>query len=214
MILHFACHGDESAWSLFEQDLAAQDLEKFIASWTASGKRLRVVIANACNSNHIAQALSKYVDFVIGHATTVRDEDAVAFARELYGYVGAGDSLGLDFDAAKIVSNPYCMAGLKNAANFKLTQPSISSTRIILGVEPLAVTTVDLHVNALESSTRCMDPDELNAAHCNELIRFLKDEGLISVAARFSEQMGMELISNLQDLHEEDLDDPEFSFLR
>ena len=48
IILHFACHGDESAWSLFEQDLAAQDLEKFIASWTASGKRLRVVIANAC----------------------------------------------------------------------------------------------------------------------------------------------------------------------
>ena len=54
----------------------------------------------------------------------------------------------------------------------------------------------------------------MNAAHCNELIRFLKDKGLTSVAARFSEQMGMELIADLEMLKEEDLDDPDFSFLR
>jgi hypothetical protein len=93
--------------SLFEQDLSADDLEKFVASWTASGKRLRVVIANACNSDHIAQALSKHVDFVIDHTTPVDDKDAVAFARVLYRYLGAGESLELSFDAAKMVSNPY-----------------------------------------------------------------------------------------------------------
>jgi hypothetical protein len=84
----------------------------------------------------------------------------------------------------------------------------------MLGVEPLTITTVDLHINTPESGTQWMDPDELNVAHCNELIRFLKDEGLTSVAARFREEMGMALISNLKSLHEENLDDPEFSFLR
>ena len=136
IILHFAWHGHKSALSLFEQDLAAQDLEKFIASWIASGKRLRVIIANACNSDQIAQALSKHIDFVICHATSVSDEDDVAFARELYGYLGAGDSLGLGFDAAKMVSNPYCMTKRKNAASFKLTLPTKSRENSTCNTSP------------------------------------------------------------------------------
>jgi len=125
------------------------------------------------------------VDFVIGHATPVGDQDAVAFARELYGYLGVGESLKLGFDAAKIVSNPYRMAGRKNAADFELILPTIS-----------------------------MDPDELNVAQCNELIRFLQGDCLTSVERQFSEHMGMKLMADLARLREENLDDPEFSFLR
>jgi len=95
IILHFVCHRHESVLSLFEQNLAAQDLKKVVACWTASGKRLRVIIANVCNSDHIVQAHSKHVDFVIGLASHVDDEEAAAFARVLYGYLGAGESLAL-----------------------------------------------------------------------------------------------------------------------
>jgi hypothetical protein len=49
---------------------------------------------------------------------------------------------------------------------------------------------------------------------CNELVRFLKGKGLSAIAARFSEVMGMELVEDLERLQAEDLDDPEFSFLR
>jgi len=120
IILHFARHGMESALSLFEQDVAAQNLVQYIASWTASGKRLRVIIANACYGDHVLQALSKHVDFVIGHTTPVHDEDAVSFARVLYGHLGAGESLALAFDAASRVSTPYWLNGRENSVNFKL----------------------------------------------------------------------------------------------
>ena len=91
--LHFSCHGYISALALFGKDLAAQDLVEFIASWCTSGKRLQLIIANACDSAEIVQTLSKHVDFVIGHSTPVADADAVNFARELYGNLGAGESL-------------------------------------------------------------------------------------------------------------------------
>jgi len=170
IILHFSCHGHKSALSLFEQDLAAQDLEEFIASWTVSEKSLRVVIANGCHNDYIVQALCKHVDFVIGHATPVDDEDAVAFARVLYGHLGAGESLEMAFDAARLVCNLYRMNGLGNAAKFKLY------------------------------------PD-------NDLVRFLENEGLGSVAIRFSEEMGMDSKKDLAHLQPEDLDDPQFCFL-
>jgi hypothetical protein len=127
-VLHFSCHGHTSALSLFGQDLAAQDLVKFIESWCASGKRLQFIIANACHSAEIVHALSEHVDFVIGHSTHVLDADAVNFARELYGHLGAGDSLELSFNAAKLVSNPYCLLGRKNARLFRLLPPGVSET--------------------------------------------------------------------------------------
>ena len=155
IILHLACHVFESALSLFEQDLAAQDLVNFIASWTASGKRLRVIIANWCNSGDIWQALSKHVDFVICHTTPLINEDAVDFVREFYGHLESGESLALAFDTARMVSNSYCMAGRKNATNFKFTLPTISSASAMLGgVESFATT-----VNATEFAERCR-PDE------------------------------------------------------
>ena len=86
-VLHFSGHGHTSTLSLFGQDLAAQDLVKFIESWCASVKRLQFIIANACHSAEIVHALSEHVDFVIEHSTHVLDADAVNFARELYGHL-------------------------------------------------------------------------------------------------------------------------------
>jgi len=129
-VLHFSCHGHTSALSLFGQDLAAQDLVKFIESWCASGKRLQFIIANAYHSAEIVHTLSNHVDFVIGHSTHVLDADVVNFARELYGHLGAGDSLELSFNAAKcvLVSNPYCLLRRKNARLSRLLPPGVSET--------------------------------------------------------------------------------------
>jgi len=203
IILHFACHAHESALSLFEQDLAAKDLEKLVALWTASDKRLRVIIANACNSDHIAQALSKHVDFVIGHATRVYDEDAVHFARVFYGYLGAGESLEMAFNAAKMVSNPYCMAGQKNAMTFKLTLPTTSSASANAGVKLLATAAANSQINATDSTTPCMDPDEHDK---KELIDFLKSEGLGRIAQKICDKLEMERKDDLADVTRRDAD--------
>jgi tetratricopeptide (TPR) repeat protein len=49
---------------------------------------------------------------------------------------------------------------------------------------------------------------------CNELVRFLKCEGLSSFAARFSDVIGIELVEILGKVQAEDLEGPDFSFLR
>jgi ankyrin repeat protein len=195
--LQFSCHGDASALALFRQDLAAQDLVNFIASWCASGKRLQLIIVNACDSAEIVHALSEHVDFVIGHSTPVVDADAVNFARELYGNLGAGESLELSFNAAKMVSNPYCLRGRKNARMFRLLPPGVSET-----------VSVAAGSSILTPDTVTVDSD------CNKLVRFLKDRGLSAIAARFSEVMGIELVHHFGKLQAEDLDDSDLSFLK
>ena len=60
----------------------------------------------------------------------------------------------------------------------------------------------------------CTAPGDNDVCDCNELIRFLRDKGLRAIAAKFSEEMGMELVEDLMLLKQEDLDDPDFKFLR
>jgi len=172
VILHFACHGDKSALQLFEKDLVAEDFVNFVSEWAASGKSLRLIIANACKSSYIAKSLSGIVDFVIGHHTPVGDADAVKFARVFYGYLGGGESLYLSFNAAKMISKPYCMTGRKNASQFRLVCP---------------------------------------AKHYNELIIFLRSNGLQTIATEFSEAMGgMDLIEDLRSLNRDEIEDLQF----
>jgi hypothetical protein len=49
---------------------------------------------------------------------------------------------------------------------------------------------------------------------CNELVRFLKDKGLSSIAPQFSKVLGIDKIENLKDLIKEDLEDPCCAFLK
>ena len=126
VILHFACHGDgaRSALKLFGGDLQRDSLTRVIAAWCKDGDRkLRLIIANACDSWPMVEQLAEHVDFVIGHRTPVRDSDAVAFSRELYGALGWGMDLSSSFEFAKLASEPYCLSGRKNANTFKFMPP-------------------------------------------------------------------------------------------
>jgi len=136
VILHFACHGRKSVLQLFEESLSVDDFVVAIQAWCNDGdKKLRLIVANACHTSRLAQALSEHVDFVIGHDTPVQDEHAVKFAENLYGGLGNGDSLYLSFTMAKLVSKPYCMLGRKNARNFRLLcgKHSLDEDRLALG---------------------------------------------------------------------------------
>jgi len=119
VILHFACHGTKSALSLFEHDVDAVKFTDFIAKWTASGKRLQLIVANTCHSNHLIQALREHVDFAIGHDGPVRDTDAQDFACVLYRYLGSCEFLELGFKGANM-GKSYFITGRKNAQKFKL----------------------------------------------------------------------------------------------
>jgi hypothetical protein len=135
--LHLSCHGNPNALVLYGQELAAKPFVDFIKSWCASGARLQLIVLNACCSAEIANALSKYVDFAIGHSNDVDDADAVKFSRELYGHLGSGKSLELSFKAAKMASTNYHLYGRKDASKFRLCPPNVPGTAPAVGNVPL-----------------------------------------------------------------------------
>jgi hypothetical protein len=64
------------------------------------------VLLNACYSEIQAEAVSQYIDYVIGMHETIRDEDAIEFVVAFYAALGAGESykfayqLGCNEDAS------------------------------------------------------------------------------------------------------------------
>ena len=124
--VHFVCHGHVSALSLYEDHVSVQVLVKTLSTWSSSGSALRLVVANACSSAHLATALSEHVDFVIGHHQPVQDDAAVNFAALLYEYLGSGQSLLDSFRMATSAKgcSKYCLRGRQNAKEFRFPNPS------------------------------------------------------------------------------------------
>jgi hypothetical protein len=126
--VHFVCHGHVSALSLYEDHVSVQRLVKTLSTWSSSGSALRLVVANACNSAHLATAMSEHVDFVIGHHLPVQDDAAINFASVLYEYLGSGQSLLDSFTMSTSAKgcSKYCLRGRKNAKEFRFPNPSPS----------------------------------------------------------------------------------------
>ena len=209
-ILHFGCHARQgSGFELFRETVKPRQILDAISSWNrdARGRTpprpdIRLIVLNACESDIHALDLTACVDFAIGHQRPVFDKDAAEFSLVIYDSIFDGATLLDSFHMAKGCADGYSLGGQRDPRDFRLLAPD---NRLM---PPTRVGTADSV--ALELLTT----SELNAAHCNELIRFLQGKGLTSVAQQFSEHMGMELMADLARLREEDLDDPEFSFLR
>lgn len=56
--------------------------------------------------------------------------------------------------------------------------------------------------------------ERISEADSNEVVRFLKGKGLSKIAEQSSDVAGLELVEDLKLLQEEELNDPEYSFLR
>jgi len=124
--VHVVCHGFTSALSL-HRDLASVDrLAEAFAAWVRepAGSGLRFLVANSCDSAHLANVLAAHVDLVVGHHMPVRDADALKFARALYGSLGRGMQFKNSFDMAKAASgSTYCLRGRKDATKFAFSRP-------------------------------------------------------------------------------------------
>ncbi|MGB1602146.1 MAG: hypothetical protein ACPIOQ_55980, partial [Promethearchaeia archaeon] len=135
IILHFVCHGKASALSLHQDEVSVQTLKEALRAFCddAGGEALRLVLANSCNSALLAQVLSEFVDFVIGHDQPVLDSAAIDFARVLYKALGSGRSLRNGFELARAVKDcgMYCLRGRKDAGKFVFPKPEAET------VEPM-----------------------------------------------------------------------------
>jgi tRNA A-37 threonylcarbamoyl transferase component Bud32 len=103
-VLHFSGHGERGGLLLEDEEgktyvpdpvAVAKVFEQFRG-------RVRCVVLNACYSVEQALLIAQHVDVVIGMSDRIADEDARKFSQAFYKSLGAGDSVGQAFEAAKL----------------------------------------------------------------------------------------------------------------
>lgn len=89
-ILHFSGHGSESGIKLEDDSGNSSDFEfeQLAQLLAAFHDNLRLVVLNACNSAHRANAILQPVDYVIGMNHKILDRSAINFASAFYMSVG------------------------------------------------------------------------------------------------------------------------------
>lgn len=100
-IVHFACSGTKEGLLLEnngEPEMIAPDHLTEIFMINNSDKKIGCVFLNACYSAKIAEAISKYIDCVVGMSGDITDEAAITFAQAFYLSLGYGRSIKEAFD--------------------------------------------------------------------------------------------------------------------
>ncbi|MBX3418009.1 MAG: CHAT domain-containing protein [Pirellulaceae bacterium] len=101
-ILHFACHGESNKLIIEtgKQQTHYVHLDAFQQVVKAQ-KELKLIVFNACFSNHQAATVVDEVDAAIGMNDAILDDAAIEFAREFYHRIFCGFDLQNAFDSAK-----------------------------------------------------------------------------------------------------------------
>ncbi|WP_192580686.1 CHAT domain-containing protein [Micromonospora sp. AMSO1212t] len=118
-IVHFSGHGDRSGEILLSADdgiARSVSLASLAELFHATSDNLRVVVVNACHSATAVQAISRYVDYVVGMNAAVPDDDAIAFAASFYSALGFGRTVPQAFKQAA------AMLGVNGAADPRIAE--------------------------------------------------------------------------------------------
>jgi tetratricopeptide (TPR) repeat protein len=95
-IVHFTGHGEGKDGLAFE-DTAGQlklvDSEALANLFKLFSNRVECVVLNACYSDFQAEAISQYIDYVIGMSQAIGDRAAIEFSVGFYAALGAGESI-------------------------------------------------------------------------------------------------------------------------
>lgn len=104
-IVHFSGHGIGENGIALEDDVgkaqlvstdALESLFKIFAS-----KGVECVLLNACYSKVQAEAISKYIPYVIGMTKEIGDKAAITFAVAFYDALGAGETVEFAFELGR-----------------------------------------------------------------------------------------------------------------
>jgi hypothetical protein len=100
-IVHFSGHGLSNGALCIEdakgnvQPVSTEALANLFRLFEG---KIECVVLNACNSEAMAEAIAKYVPFVIGMSDTLADEAAIAFSTGFYQALSAGQSIEKAFE--------------------------------------------------------------------------------------------------------------------
>ena len=103
-ILHFGGHGEKDG--LMVENLTGGvhpiSISALKETMALHNQYLRCVVLNACYSETQARAIAEHVACVVGMSNAVRDDAAIAFAREFYAAIGAGENVERAFHAGRL----------------------------------------------------------------------------------------------------------------
>ena len=103
-IVHFSGHGAQNGdLALTNPDGSLKLVSKEAMSMAIStaSDTVRLVVFNACFSEHQAKSMVENIEVAIGMNDSIRDETAITFAAQLYSSIGFGYSLDKSFKQAK-----------------------------------------------------------------------------------------------------------------
>eukprot|EP00698_Gefionella_okellyi_P005415 TRINITY_DN14965_c0_g1_i1.p1 TRINITY_DN14965_c0_g1~~TRINITY_DN14965_c0_g1_i1.p1 ORF type:complete len:712 (+),score=143.13 TRINITY_DN14965_c0_g1_i1:3-2138(+) len=108
-IAQFSGHGIDKAGLCFTRSsdgkqLVVDDVETMAKLFGLHTDRLICVVLNCCLSEEQAEAIAKYIPFVVGTTTAVGSEMAIEFSQAFYACIARGNSLQFAYDSAVIVS--------------------------------------------------------------------------------------------------------------
>ncbi|KAF3890744.1 CHAT domain-containing protein [Tolypothrix bouteillei VB521301] len=95
-IVHFSGHGMIEGTLCFEDKLGRVHLvesEALSEMFKQFSGKVKCVILNSCYSKIQAEAIAKYIEYVIGMSQVISDPAAIAFATGFYQALGAGRSI-------------------------------------------------------------------------------------------------------------------------
>lgn len=102
-IVHFCGHGSGEEGIAFEDELGDTKLvraETLATFFDLFSESLECVVLNACYSEVQAEAISQYVNYVIGMRQEIKDKAAIEFSVALYDALGAGRSIDFAYRLA------------------------------------------------------------------------------------------------------------------
>jgi hypothetical protein len=100
-IVHFSGHGIGEEGLVFEDVTGLQQLVGTAALanlFRLFSHRVECVVLNACYSRFQAEAIAKYIDYVIGMSQAIGDKAAIEFSVGFYSALGAGESIDFAYE--------------------------------------------------------------------------------------------------------------------
>lgn len=102
-IIHFSGHGNEEGLALEKTDgtLHFVHVDAIVQAIQTTSENVKLIFFNTCNSHTQAEAVTEYIDVVIGMNDSIGDEAAKVFSAQFYSSIGFGLSVEKSFQQGK-----------------------------------------------------------------------------------------------------------------
>lgn len=151
-IVHFTGHGAGQDGLVFEDvtgNSKLVDSEALANLFRLFSKRVECVVLNACYSKFQAEAIGKYIKYVVGMSNAIGDSAAIEFSIGFYTALGAGESISFAYELG---CNAIQLAGIPehlSPALFKeaqLVQNRLSENKGVENEEKIKKISLELDI--------------------------------------------------------------------